>query len=370
MAKTSDGTVQPIWYTCAGADQDVVISTQATLSRNLANFPFPSKLDDSESDRIQSIVFDAFSALADADQYQMSPLNSFDEMGTKIITERGILFPHEGRREGVIMRSDGRIACTVNTDDHIKLSAFAPGLGIDVASGLVYQIDKELQKRIQFAASHDFGYLNHSVLDSGSGLSFKVKVHLPGLSLLKSINSVSANVTKSGFNFSDCFGAGGGEGVSGFGGTGASLGAYYCISTKSSGAGSELDQMTAMLCTIQNIIKEERAARMTCTHQYSATLANCAVRCLALATNSLFMTLRESIEIISGIKFVAGFKFIIGIEEHELNALLYRVQEGHLDFVLKELNLKFDKEIQESYQKQIERARALVIHDAFKESKN
>ena len=370
MAKPSDGSAQPIWYTCAGSDQDVVVSTKATLSRNLANFPFPSKLDDSESDRIQSIVFDAFNYLPDAGDYQISPMNQMDEMSTKILTERDVLFPHEGRREGLIMRNDSKVTCTVNTDDHIKLSAFSPGLGVDVASNLVYQIDKELQKRIQFAASHDFGYLNHSVLDSGTGLSFRVKVHLPGLSLLKSINNVSTTVAKSGFNFSDCFGAGGGEGVSGFGGTGASLGSYYCISTKSSGAGSELDQMTAMLCTIQNLVKEERAARITCAHQYSATLANCAVRCLALSTNSLFMTLRESIEIISGIKFAASFKFIVGIDDTELNALLYKVQEGHLDFVLKELNFKFDKEIQDSYQKRIERARALVIHDAFKESKN
>ena len=369
MAKASDSASQGIWYTCAGADQDVVVSTKATLSRNLANFPFPSKLDDSESDRVQSIVFDAFNSLPDADQYQMTPISFLDEMGNKIVTEREILFPHEGRREGIILRNDCRVTCTVNTDDHIKISAFAPGLGVDVSSSLVYQIDKELQKRIQFAASHEFGYLNHSVLDCGSGLSFKVKVHLPGLSFLKSIKNISMNVSKSGFNFSDCFGAGGGEGVSGFGGTGASLGSYYCISTKSSCGGSELDQMTAMLCTIQNIVKEERAARITCVNQYSATLANCGCRCLALATNSLFMTLRESIEIISGVKFVTGFKFISGIEDRELNALLYKIQEGHLDFILKEMNFKFDKEIQESYQKQIERARALVMCDAFKKVK-
>lgn len=72
----------------------------------------------------------------------------------------------------------------------MKISSFIPGLGIEAASNSVYEIDNELQKRIQFAASYEFGYLTYSVLNSGSGLSVVVKLHLPACSLLGSIDSI------------------------------------------------------------------------------------------------------------------------------------------------------------------------------------
>ena len=49
------------WYTHAGPDDDVVLSTRIRLARNLANFPFPLKSSRDERDRIQALVFDAFS---------------------------------------------------------------------------------------------------------------------------------------------------------------------------------------------------------------------------------------------------------------------------------------------------------------------
>ena len=70
MMKKSKEDVSGAWYACAGLEQDIVVATRATLSRNLANFPFPDKLNDSESERIQSIVFDAFNFLKNAEDFQ------------------------------------------------------------------------------------------------------------------------------------------------------------------------------------------------------------------------------------------------------------------------------------------------------------
>ncbi len=182
MIKKSKEDVSGSWYACAGPEQDIVVATRATLSRNLANFPFPDKLNDSESERIQSIVFDAFNFLKNAEDFQAVSVCKLDGIGNKIMHERGILFDSKGKKSGLVLRNDGKISCTVNTDDHLKISSFIPGLGIEAASNSVYEIDNELQKRIQFAASYEFGYLTYSVLNSGSGLSVVVNLHLPACS--------------------------------------------------------------------------------------------------------------------------------------------------------------------------------------------
>lgn len=353
------------WYAEPGAEQDVIVSTKASLARNLANFPFPSRLNDSESERIQSIVFDAFHFLKDADEFQAVPLSSLDSVGTKVMTERGVLFPSEGRKSGLILRSDGKVACTVNTDDHLRISSFASGLGVEDTSNSVYAVDSGLQKHIQFAASYDFGYLSYSVLNCGSGLSIAAQVHLPALSLLKSIRSAASDTVGEDFLFEVCYGAGGADMVSGFGGIGSSLGSYYVVSTKSSAGGTELSQLMSFQCVLQNLVKEERNARKQCRTQKITEIANYAYRALALAKTSLFIPFREAIEIISGVKFGIDMGLLSGVAVSELHALLYRIQEGHLEYVLDNGTFSFEKDIRDNRQKKIERLRALILQEAF-----
>lgn len=365
MLRKAKEDIRNAWYAADGEEQDVVVSSRATLSRNLANFPFPARLNDSDSERVQSIVFDAFNFFDNAEDFQAVSVNKLDEIGRKIMRERGVLFFSDGRKNGLVLRNDGKISCTINTDDHVKISSFESGLGIEDVFNEAYLIDAELQKKIQFAASYDFGYLTYSVLNSGSGLMMSSDLHLPALSLLNSIKHVATNVVGSEFNFLASYGAGGAEVLSGFGGRGSSLGCYYKVSTRTSAGGTELDQMTSMQCAVRNVIKEERNARKICKLQHISEITNYAYRALAMAQNSLFITLREAIEIISGIKFGKDMNILSGIEDNVLHSLLYRVQDGHLEYVLNNGRFKFERDIQDNRNRKIERLRALVLQEAF-----
>ena len=44
----SSPEITDTWYARPGSEQDVVVSTAVELHRNLANFPFPERLDDSD----------------------------------------------------------------------------------------------------------------------------------------------------------------------------------------------------------------------------------------------------------------------------------------------------------------------------------
>ena len=86
---------------------------------------------------------------------------------------------------------------------------------------------------------------------------------------------------------------------------------------------------------------------------------------MALAKSSFFISLREAIDIISGVKFGKDIGVFCGIEDSDLHALLYRVQEGHLEYVLDNGKFKFEKDIQDNRPRKIERLRALILQEAF-----
>ena len=57
------------WYLRNGFDNDVIISTRARFARNLANFPFVPNFRGDDKERIQSLIFDAFSHFENLDDY-------------------------------------------------------------------------------------------------------------------------------------------------------------------------------------------------------------------------------------------------------------------------------------------------------------
>ncbi len=363
------GVTSDAWYTASGQESDVVLSTKICVARNLANFPFPKKLRGNDGERIQSIVFDAFNHLENGEEFKAVATNRLDEMGSRILRERGILSADGDQNTGIIMRTDGRVSCTVNFIDHLRISVFSAGMDLDGVLSLAHEIDKGLQQRIQFAASYDFGYLTSSVTDAGSGMKLSLRFHLPSLSLLGRIKDISADMTSRGISFATSFGSNAINTILGSSDFSASLGSYYEISSINSQSGSELDQLASIAAEAQKIKELERSAREECLKLMPSDVRNYMYRSLALARSSLFISLRESVSIISGIKWGLDMGLLDGISDTVLHALLYRIQEGHLQFVLKNGNFNFENDVNDNNTKKNERLRALILQEAFEHVK-
>ena len=91
MSSSLTADSQGAWYTETGAENDVILSSRIRLARNLANFPFPSRLRGNDGTRIQFIVTDVFNHLENADDFQAICVKDLDDLGRRILDERGIL---------------------------------------------------------------------------------------------------------------------------------------------------------------------------------------------------------------------------------------------------------------------------------------
>ena len=162
------------WYAFDGEENDVVLSTRVRLARNLANFPFPSKFKEDDAFRVRTLVFDAFSHCAEPDRFQGVVAGELDELGSLILEERGVLDSSAAKENGsgIIVRTDGKVSCEVNTSDHVRLSAFVPGLDGNAAFNLVAKLDDEKkQNRIYDLINDKLKYDN----DLKIGIEYSIK---------------------------------------------------------------------------------------------------------------------------------------------------------------------------------------------------
>ncbi|MBQ1833866.1 MAG: hypothetical protein II114_08870 [Treponema sp.] len=366
VRNTSTAVGGDAWYAYDGVDDDVFVSSTVCFARNLANFPFPSQLRGNDGERIQSLVFDAFNSLSDGEKYQALSVNRLDPLGTRILQEREILSDSASEKKaGVIVRSDGKITCSVNMVDHVRISSFAPGFDFNGPMSMAENVDKGLQTKLQFAASYDFGYLTSTVEEAGSGIKFSVRMHLPSLTASGKIPSLTRAYNDKGLSFTDSFGSGGSDQISGIESKSGSLGSFYDLKTSNCLSGTELDQMANIVSAATRFRDYERSARDECRKNMDSTVRNAVFRSVALARSSVFIRLREAVSLISGVKWGLDLGIIEGIDDTTLRALLYRIQEGHLEYVLKSGNFIFEKDIKNDAAKKIERIRAVILQEAF-----
>ena len=63
---------------------------------------------------------------------------------------------------------------------------------------------------------------------------------------------------------------------------------------------------------------------------------------------------------------IAGAIVVKGIKDFELSSLLYRIQSGHLGFLLKTGNFHFESDVADNEELKEKRLRAIIMQDAFK----
>ncbi len=357
------------WYTEKGSVQDVVISSRVRLSRNLANFPFSMYFRGDDSERIQSLVFDAFSRIQSENEnfsFSVVDTKSINEEGRKLFEEWGVLkssgFSKKARNElfketGLVFQKKKSLSLSVlvNSGDHIRISSFRAGLDFQGCFSECVEIDGKLQENLQFAATYDFGYLTCALKDAGSGMKLSARIHIPGIVRTGKFSLVTEYLKDRNLKISPAF-----PQIS----AGSAAGNFYLLSTKNAMSGSEFDQIADFEAACMHIAEIERKILADYADTKRTVVFNSVIRSYSLAKFSLLESLSESVEIISDLMIGVKCGFISGIEQEKLCELLFKVQPYHIIFLLKEGNFSFEKDILDDKKSKIDRLRAVLLHEA------
>lgn len=371
-------SVNNAWYSEEGAENDVVLSTRVRLARNLANFAFPSPNRKEDAQRVQSLVFDVFSVMADSDRYQCVSLSQLEPVGRQLLVERGILpekdLPQRNINQiglettknfdldlGLVVRTDGRVSCLVNAIDHVRMASFASGYEPRSAWQLCSELDLEMQKKIQFAASYDFGFLTSELVDSGSGMKMSAWVMVPALMQLRRIKETAellakqnCTITPALGNVSVPFGA---------------LGACYQVTARSAFYENEEELITDFTVAISQLCATERKARNEFYSTKPTVLQHLVCRMLSIAKNSRFLDCSEAIEIISVLQLALGCGLLTGITYQDLHVLMFRVRNSCVDFLRRSSNFIFEDDVKDDVNLMIPRLRSFLVQEAVEDVK-
>ncbi|MGL4982717.1 MAG: hypothetical protein ACRC4W_07710 [Treponemataceae bacterium] len=357
---TSGEHSKDAWYSYAGKKNDIVISSRIRFARNLANFPFPLRIKNAdEGSRIQSLVFDAFSKMENPDFYQALSTSNLDKLGQDILIERGVLAPKQKDLQwiGVVVRLDGKLSCTINSIDHVRLSAFAAGLNFESILTELKTIDNKMQDMLQFAASNEFGYLTANHRDLGSGMKISAILHLPAITHMQLMDQLFSKLQQEDHCKIDPFFDKREHSQRDFSN-------YYLLSNTNSFSGTEQDQCAALQEVIEHLCAVERGASANIMETNQTKLKDIVLRSIALLKFNRFIEYREGVDLISKIKWGVNAGLVRGVNHTTLTELLFRTQNAHLAFVIKTGGFNFPLDITDEAEK-ILRLRSLILQESL-----
>ncbi len=354
-----NASTRDTWYVQEGPQNDVILSSRVRLSRNLSGFVFPAAIKSDDAERVESLVFDAFNQSAEKERYQMVRMSALDPLGKRILAERGIVAAESGNEpwRGIVIRSDGMLSATVNMTDHVKVSCFTAGLDLRKALAEVVAAEAELASRLQFSATRDFGYLTARIEDVGSGMKVSALLCLPALCASGLIDRAIRDCLGNGFAVQGYYAQGGEK----------SLGFLYRLSLFSASGGDQESQLARVEQGASRLAELERKTRKELFSQRPTLVEDTVYRAIVTAKYARYLPFAEAVELLGNIRYGADLGLVTGIGNVDLTALLYRVQNAHLGFVILGGSIIIEGDVQ-SEESRLDRLRAMVIQEVLKDA--
>lgn len=233
--------------------RQIVISSRLRLARNLANRPFPNRLNDEQAAGLGQEVLAALVAAAPNEGWQTLALDEIFEREKGVLLEKHLLSPdilqHTPGRYLAVNAAE-RLAVMVNEEDHLRMQAIWPGLNIEAAWRELSVLEDGLAERLDFAYDERLGYLTACPTNLGTGLRASVMMHLPALEMTDKLNGIFRQLQQVGFVVRGVYGEGS-----------ESLGSLYQVSNQVTLGFAEEEIIARLGRIVEEIVAQEMQAR-------------------------------------------------------------------------------------------------------------
>ncbi|HUV07749.1 MAG TPA: protein arginine kinase [Spirochaetia bacterium] len=317
------------WFKGTGEEGDVILSSRVRLARNLTDYPFPNSLGSEQEAKVQGEIISAFNRLPIGDKFTILYLRDLSPVDRRILLERNII-THDfslAKDKAVILSKDETISLMINEEDHIRLACIIEGMSLDRAFEKLDRIDTLLEEHIHFAISLEWGYLNSSLTDIGTGMRTSIMIHLPALVMTSLIEKALKAVTQVGLSVKGFFG----EGIN-------SLGDIYQISNQVSLGLSEYAIIKSLASVVTPLINYERKTRDELLNKRRAEIEDKVFRAFGILSSCRRISSREAIELLSNLRLGISLGIIDNVPLGTVNTLFFHCQKSHIQKLLQGLD--------------------------------
>jgi protein arginine kinase len=313
------------WFSDAGPESDVVLSSRVRLSRNLSGHFFPSVMGADEEHHVQYEVLDAFSADESLhDDYSIVYLKDLSPTERRMLLEENIISQDYSMKpeKALILKADRRAGLLINEVDHLRFASIRGGLALDEAYEDVDDFESRMEKGLDFAVSLDWGYLNTELSNIGTGLRASVMLHLPAVEILSLSEKVMKTVMESGFSVKGFFSD-----------DENSMGSIYQISNQVGIGLSEREIMKSLEDTILKVVQYERKAREELIARQRVDIEDRVFRAYGILKYCRAISTKEAIELIASLRLGASGG-LLDLPIERITALMFLVQKSHIQKVI------------------------------------
>ena len=316
-------SADPEWVWGDGPQSDIVISTRARLARSLAEYPFPSRCSEQDSNMVVRDVSAASARLGD--RFPGLRTISMDRLSQArkqyLLDAHLISYEQTQNRFGtaVLLEPTGALSIMVNEEDHLRIQALKSGLMPQQVWELADWADDVLSESLHYGFSSRYGYLTADVSNVGTGLRVSVLMHLAGLAWKNRVASQLRAAYDLGVSVRGLFGE-----------ISRPVGDFYQVSNEATLGLTERDIVQRVSSMAQYLLEEERLARKELLDNQRTRLIEQSRRALEVMSHSRSISAEKAITLMSPLRLGAAIGLVDGCSQRLMNELLagMRVSAG------------------------------------------
>lgn len=189
--------------------EGTVVTSRIRLARNLAGYPFKSRLTSKSAAR--EIIAKTYFFADKYKKFELTEIDKISPLEAERLKERYVISEalKNNKFSGAVITSDGdAFSIMINEEDHVRGQRLEKGFNLKKAYDALYPLDRWLDKNLRFAKSEKLGYLTACPTNLGTGLRASCMMFLPGLTKRTMIGALLKKAQAQGLTVRGVFGEG------------------------------------------------------------------------------------------------------------------------------------------------------------------
>ena len=300
------------WYNTPGYENDTVIFSRITLSRNLEKYPFMQRISPKQAAEIIASVgglleTNGFSLINFS---EISPTAAASYAEKYYVTKEfaAISLPH-----ALLLNEPCNLSVMLGGRDHVRICCTLPGLSLNDAAANAFKMDDLIDESVAYAFDKTLGYLCSDPLECGTAMKAYALLFLPALTLYDQIEPLSGKLLELGVFLRPL--TPGRE----------SKNHLYMLSCRSSLHVGEDEMLSRMEDTLHRILDSERKLCTRAREEHTALLSDKALRARAILGGAHLLSAEEFLNLSADVRMGISLGILQDITPDLLNTLLVEI---------------------------------------------
>lgn len=306
------------WYNDTGKEYETVLSSRIRFARNLADYPFGSRLSPEKATEI----IEKISPILEKGGFEKIDFTRISRTEALSYVEKHYVsreFAEKTTPHALMLNEPCGYAVMLCEEDHMRMQCILPGLALEEAYASLCKLDDLIDESFEVAYDEELGYLTHCPTNLGTGMRASVMMFLPALTMAGRISGLANQLSKIGLTMRGLYG----EGT-------ASQGSIYQISNQITLGITEEDSIKKLKDVIKQLNESEKELRKLITEGKNPELIDRICRAEGTLRHAFMLSSSEFISLFADVRLGVSLGIIKDIDPKTLGELFIEMMPATL----------------------------------------